>query len=66
MKVNKTTYKKQNKVSREKLANPFSNESIKERLIKSNAIDLSNNQTWIEVGNGYFKSKIIDKTKHLK
>ena len=66
MKIKKTTYNPKENLSREKLANPFSNESIKERLINSRALDLKNNSNWTEHNKGYFKSEIIDKSKYLK
>jgi hypothetical protein len=66
MKIKKTKYNPNDKsFSREKLANPFSNESINDRLRQSNAKDLFNNQEWEDLGNGYFKSQIIDKEKLL-
>ena len=66
MKIKKTTYNPKENLSRERLANPFSNESIKERLINSNAIDLKSNSNWVEQNKGYFKSEIIDTSKYLK
>ena len=47
------------------LSNPFCNKSIKERLLKSKAIDLNKNHIQLEE-NGYFKYIPIDKTKLLK
>jgi lambda repressor-like predicted transcriptional regulator len=66
MKIKKTTYNPKENLSREKLANPFSNDTIKERLINSKAIDLKNNTIWTEQNKGYFKSEIIDNSKYLK
>lgn len=66
MKVYKTTYQPTENISREKLANPFSNETIKERLIKSKAIDMDNNHDWIDFNNGYSKIIIKDNKKLLK
>lgn len=66
MLVKKTTYNPDTIISREKLANPFSNESIKERLICSGALNLENNHSWVDLGNGYFKSKIFDENNRIK
>ena len=66
MKIKKTTYNPKKNLSRGKLANPFSNDSMKERLINSSAIDLKNNSNWIEQNKGYFKYEIIDSSKYLK
>jgi len=66
MKIKKTTYNPKEKLSREKLANPYSNESIKERLMNSGALSLKDNVNWIEQNKGYFKSEIIDSSKYLK
>jgi len=65
MKVKKTTYNPTSIVSRERLANPYLNESIKDRLICSDALNLENNHTWLDLGNGYHKSQIKDKNKRL-
>lgn len=43
------------------MANPFSNDSLHERLIKSGAIDLRDN-----CGNGYFRIVAVDKDKLVK
>jgi hypothetical protein len=67
MKIKKTKYNPHdNSFSREKMANPFSNDSINDRLKRSNAKDLFNNQVWEDLGNGYFKSHIIDNNKNFK
>lgn len=66
MKIKKTTYNPKEEISREKLANPFSNESINERLVESDALDLTDNHTFIELNNGYIEIQVIDKTKSLK
>lgn len=55
-----------NTLSREKLANPFSNDTYEERLIKSGAIDLRDNCEIIDCGNGYSKIKVIDERKKFK
>ena len=47
-----------NTLSREKLADPFSNYTYKERLIKSGAIDLRDNCEIEDCGNGYIKIKM--------
>lgn len=52
--------------SRESLANPFSNETYHERLIKSSAIDLIDNCIIEDLGNGYSRTIIIDKNKLVK
>jgi hypothetical protein len=66
MKIKKTTYCPKSLVPRGKLANSFTNESINARLIKSKAIDTKENQKWIDLGKGYFKSEIMDKKKRIK
>jgi hypothetical protein len=66
MKFKKTTYNSKSTTPRGKLANPYSNESINARLVKSKAINTKNNQEWIELGNGYIKSIIIDRNKKFK
>jgi hypothetical protein len=66
MKIKKTTYYPKSLVSHGKLANPFTNESINARLIKSKAIDTKENQKWIDLGKCYFKSEIINKKKRVK
>lgn len=53
------------RISREHLANPFK-ESYKKRLIKSGAIDLRDNHTIIDLGNGYLKIEPIEKNKKIK
>lgn len=66
MKIKKVTYNPEKVDSREKLANPFSNESIPERLKESGAVDLKDNCSFIEVAPGYVKTVIHDKSKKLK
>lgn len=55
---------KQNK-SRESLADPFQNVSYYERLKMANSINLENNHTIEELGDGYIKIQPIDKNKIL-
>lgn len=47
------------------VANPFEGD-YKKRLIKSGAIDLTDNHTLIELKNGYIKIEPIDSTKKVK
>jgi len=51
--------------SREELASPFSQYSIKDRLVMSNAVDLRNNHT-IEKRGKYQTIKPIDSNKKFK
>ena len=60
--MKKITYKR---MSREDLANPFK-ESYHDRLVKSGAIDLTDNCIFIDLGNGYCRTEIIDETKLVK
>lgn len=53
-------------ITREKLENPFLNDSLHDRLVKSKAIDLSNNHAIEDLGNGYCKILAIDKSKLIK
>lgn len=62
----KKIIKKQNRLSRELLTNPFPNETLKERLIKSKSIDYKRNYTIKDCGNGYIKIIYKDKDKLLK
>jgi hypothetical protein len=66
MKIKKTTYNPIKNITRENLSNPYSNESIRERLVNSKAIDMCNNSNWIDLKNGYHKTQIINKSKFLK
>lgn len=65
MKVKKTTYNSNKKLTREQLSNPFPNSSIHSRIKDSGAIDLRNNSIWTEK-NGYSQVEAIDKTKKLE
>lgn len=53
-------------LTREKLANPFSKGTLKDRLIKSNTIDLQDNIIFKDFGDGYGKATPIDKSKIMK
>ena len=53
-------------LSRQKLANPFSKETLKERHIRAKTIDLKDNHEIEDMGNGYSRIKAIDKEKILK
>lgn len=53
-------------ITREDLANPFKHLTHKEKLKKSNAIDLRNNHTLIDLENGYVKILPIDESKRFK
>lgn len=66
MKIKTTKYNPKKSISREKLANPFSNESIEDRLIESDALDLVENHAILEIKNGYIDIKAINKKKYLK
>jgi hypothetical protein len=48
---------------RENLTNPFSNDTLEERLIKSGAIDLRDNYIIEDLGNGYSRTIPIDENK---
>lgn len=52
--------------SREYLANPFPKETYKERLLKSKAIDLKDNCSIKDYGNGYSKIVIKNKNNFMK
>lgn len=52
-------------LSREKLANPYEG-NYQERLIKSGAIDLTDNHKIIDLGNGYTEIIPIDENKKVK
>jgi len=56
---------KEKPVTRQSLANPFS-ESYDERLIKTKAVDLRDNYKIEDLGNGYCKVEPIDKTQIYK
>lgn len=66
MKTKRTIYNNKEKyTTREKMANPYSNKSIKSRLVKSGAIDLKDNSKWIDQVNGYSCVEPIDPNKKL-
>ncbi|ANP83874.1 hypothetical protein BAQ53_24420 [Bacillus sp. B25(2016b)] len=50
-------------VSREHLANPFLNDTVKSRLKAKQAVNLENNSKVINLGNGYVKRIVIDNSK---
>jgi hypothetical protein len=50
-------------LTREKLANPFPTDTYEERLVKYGAIDLRDNCTIEDLGNGYEKIIPIDENK---
>lgn len=54
------------KIIREYLANPFSNMSYHDRLVQAGAVDLINNCTIEDLGNGYCKIHIIDENRKIK
>lgn len=57
---------KSKRVSRETLANPFSNMSYHERLVKAGVVDLEDNCIIKDLGNGYEQIIIIDENKKVK
>jgi hypothetical protein len=57
---------KQKSLSRQDLANPFRDMSYHERLVQAGIVDIKNNSTVEEVGNGYEKVKIIDELKLVR
>lgn len=52
--------------SRHQLANPFTPETRQQRLVQSGAVDLNDNLTIKDLGNGYVQFLPIDKNKKLK
>jgi len=52
-----------NKKTRQDIANPFKNISLQEKLIKSGSINLENNHTIKDLGNGYSQIIPIDVNK---
>lgn len=54
------------KISRSYLANPFLGKSLHSRLIKNQAIDLLDNSTLHDLGNGYSLVRPIDTNKLFK
>lgn len=61
----KITTRKQ-MLTRQKLENPFSHKTYHKRLVKSKAIDLTDNMTIEDLGNGYNKITPINKKKLVK
>lgn len=62
----KKVVKKDSRVSREMLTNSFPNETLKERLMRSRAIDFNENFTVENLGNGYMKILPKDENKLVK
>lgn len=58
--------KSNKRISREFLANPFSNLSYHERLVQAGAIDLIDNCIVEDLENGYCRIIPIDETKKIK
>lgn len=58
--------KSNKRITREYLANPFSNLSYHERLVQAGAIDLKDNCIIEDLGNGYCRIVPIDETKKVK
>jgi hypothetical protein len=58
--------KENKRISREYLANPFSNMSYHERLVQAGAIDLIDNCIIEDLGNGYCRFVAIDESKLVK
>lgn len=54
---------KQNKISRQDLADPFRHMSYYERLKMAKSVDLENNHTIEELEDGYIRIKPIDENK---
>jgi hypothetical protein len=50
-------------LTREMLSNPHADISLEERLVNSGAIDMGNNHTIVDLGNGYVRFVTIDPTK---
>ncbi|MFW2490936.1 hypothetical protein ACN077_20575 [Clostridium chromiireducens] len=57
---------KQDRLSRENLCNSFPNNTLHERLIKSNAIDYTENYFVEDLGHNYIRISPKDKTKLLR
>ncbi|WP_326514384.1 hypothetical protein [Clostridium intestinale] len=53
-------------LSRQDLANPFRNMSYHERMIQAKVVDIRNNSTVEELGNGYQRIKVIDECKFVR
>lgn len=58
--------KSNKRITREYLANPFSNISYHERLVMAGAIDLTDNLIIEDLGNGYCRHIPIDENKKVK
>lgn len=56
---------KEKKINRHDLANPFRHMSYHERFRKANTIDLEDNFTIEDLGNGYGNIKPVDKSKTI-
>lgn len=50
-------------LSRHKLANPFMNNPMLDRLMNNSSVDLRNNHTFTHLGNGYVRIEPIDSGK---
>ena len=53
-------------VSRHQLANPFSSDTLHQRLVEKGAIDLRDNKVITHLGNGYCTIQPIDYNKKFK
>ncbi|MGN4739054.1 hypothetical protein [Bacillus cereus] len=58
--------KKASNLSRRKMANPHQNKPLYQRLKSTNAIDLRNNRSIIDLNNGYSEIVPIDENKRFK
>ena len=56
----------ENRITREYLSNKWKDIDYKDRLIKSNAVDLNNNSIIEDIGNGYIRILPKDKNKNYK
>jgi hypothetical protein len=54
------------RITRESLANPFSNMTYHDRLVQAGAIDLRDNCIIEYLGNGYCRHIAIDESKLVK
>ncbi|CAK7037518.1 hypothetical protein [Tissierella sp.] len=54
------------RLSREILSNPFPNDTIHKRLLRSKVVDYRDNSILEDLGNGYMKISPKDKNKLLK
>ncbi|WP_051507710.1 hypothetical protein [Clostridium botulinum] len=62
----KRVFNKNKHISRQYLANPFKNLLYHERLVKAGVVNIKNNSIIKDLGNGYGKVEIIDKSKFVK